>query len=107
MFNAYIASILLYNCGTWTLTKTIEDRLNSFYISLLRRVIGVFWPKKITDEDLYLATEQQKLCKAIRFKRLTLLGHILRLHLSTPVQKPRRSTSTHHTYSQKEDQKSP
>ena len=31
MFNAYIAPMFLYNCGTWALTKTIEDRLNSFH----------------------------------------------------------------------------
>ena len=28
--------MLLYNCATWVLTKTIEDRLNSFHGRLLR-----------------------------------------------------------------------
>ena len=87
MFNAYIAPILLYNCGTWALTKTIEDRFNSFHRRLLRRIIGVFWPKKMTNEDLYLTTKQQELSKAISFKRLTFLGHILKLGLSTSAQK--------------------
>ena len=34
--------ILLYNCGTWLLTKTGVEKLDAFYRRLLRRVIGVF-----------------------------------------------------------------
>ena len=54
MFNAYILPILLYNCGTWSLKKTSEEKLDAFHRRLLRRVIGVFWPEKILNEKLYL-----------------------------------------------------
>ena len=58
MFNAYILLILLYNCGTWSLTKTSEEKLDAFHRRIFRRVIGVFWPEKIPNEELYCKTSQ-------------------------------------------------
>ena len=61
----------------------------------LNHFIGVFsaessvysGTKKITKKDLYFAKKQQELSNTIRFRRLTLLGHIVRLDLSTSAQK--------------------
>ena len=86
MFNAYILPILLYNCGTWSLTKTGEEKLDAFHRRLLRKVFGVFWPEKILYEELYCKTSQIKLSSTIRNRRLTLLGHILRLSPDSPAQ---------------------
>ena len=87
LFNAYILPILLYNCGTWSLTKTDESALNSFHRRLLRRVVGIFWPDKIKSEELYKRTETLELSQTIAYRRHTLLGHILRLNIEAPVQK--------------------
>ena len=87
LFNAYILPILLYNCGTWSLTKTNESALNSFHRSLLRRVVGIFWPDKIKPEELYKRTEALELSQTIAIRRHTLLGHILRLNIEAPAQK--------------------
>ena len=65
MFNAYILPILLHNCGTWSLTKTSEKKLDAFHRRFLRRVIGVFWPEKIPNEELYCKTSQIKLSSTI------------------------------------------
>ena len=86
IFNAYILPILLYNCGTWSLTKTSEEKIDAFHRRLLRRVIDVFWPEKIPNEELYCKTSQIKLSSKIRNRRLTLLEHILRLSLDSPAQ---------------------
>ena len=80
MFNAYIFPIYsLYNCGTWSLRKIGEKKLDAFHRRLLRRVIGVLWPEKIPNEELYCKTSQIKLSFTIINRKLTLLGHILRL----------------------------
>ena len=70
MFNAYILPILLYNYSTWSLTKTSEEKLDAFHRRLLQRVIGVFWPEKIPNEELYCKTSQIKLSSTIRNRRL-------------------------------------
>ena len=35
-FNCYVSSVFLYNCETWTLTKTLENTIDSFQRRLLR-----------------------------------------------------------------------
>ena len=45
-FNVFTASIFLYNSELWTLTKTLEKLVDSFQRRLLRKVIGIYWPKK-------------------------------------------------------------
>ena len=34
-FNCYVSSVFLYNCETWTLTKTLENTIDSFQRRLL------------------------------------------------------------------------
>ena len=87
MFNAYILPILLYNCGTWSLTKTSNEKLDAFHRRLVRRIIGVFWPEKIPNEELYCKTGQIKLSSTMRNRRLTLLENTLRLSPDSPAQK--------------------
>ena len=53
MFKAYVESIFLYNSELWTLTKTLEDKIDSFQRRLLRKVIRVNWPRTISNESLY------------------------------------------------------
>ena len=42
IFKAYVESIFLYNSELWTLTKTLEDKIDSFQRRLLRKVIRVY-----------------------------------------------------------------
>ena len=83
LFNAYILPILLYNCGTWSLTKTDESALNSFHRRLLRRVVEIFWSDKIKSEELYTRTKALKLSQTIAYRRHTLL----RFDIEAPAQK--------------------
>ena len=86
-FNAYIMPILLYNCGTWSLTKTDESALNSYHRRLLRRVVGIFWSHKIKSEKIYKRTGARELSQTIAYRKHTLLGHIQRLNIEAPAQK--------------------
>ena len=42
-FEAAVASILLYGCTTWTLTKRLEKKLNSNYTRMLRAILNKSW----------------------------------------------------------------
>ena len=59
IFKAYVESIFLYNSEIWTLTKSLEDKIDSFQRRLLRKVIRVNWPRLISNEDLYNRTHMK------------------------------------------------
>ena len=84
-FNAFTASIFLFNSELWTLTETLEKEIDSFQRRLLRRVINIRWPKLISSEKLYKIVGAEKWSTTIRRRRLNWLGHLMRLDERTPV----------------------
>ena len=87
LFNTYVGSIFLYNSELWTLNKTLEDKVDSFHRRQLRFAIGIFWPRKISNEELYTRTKAKPWSKVIQKRRLKWLGHMMRLDSSTPARK--------------------
>ena len=53
LFLATVESILLYGSETWTLTKSLQKRLDGCYTRMLRMVYNVSWKEKITNMQLY------------------------------------------------------
>ena len=84
-FNTYVMSVLLYNCELWTLTKTLNDKLDAFHRRLLRYAIGAHYPKIIKNEDIYVITESIPLSNTIQRRRLSWFGHLMRLPKETPA----------------------
>ena len=78
-FNAYSASVFLYNSELWVLTDTLEKQIDSFHRKMLRRVINIFWPKVNANERLYEKTGTMTWSTIIRKRRLNWLGHLMRL----------------------------
>ena len=52
-FQAAVLSILLYGCTTWTLTKRMEQKLDSNYTRMLRAVLSKSWWQHPTRQQLY------------------------------------------------------
>ena len=86
LYGSFILPILLYNCGTWSLTETQEKKLDSFHRQQLRAVIGVKYPRIIRNEALYKRTGSKPLSRIIQSARWRMFGHMLRLDTSSPVQ---------------------
>ena len=85
IYNSLVRSILLYNCGTLALTKTDEDKLDSFHRRQLRRVLGIHYPTKISNTSLYKKCAETPLSMQILQSRWRLFGHILRRDASIPA----------------------
>ncbi|GFS02259.1 endonuclease-reverse transcriptase [Elysia marginata] len=85
LYNSLVKSILLYNCGTWALTTTGEKRLDSFHRRQLRRILGIHYPTKITNQSLYKKCLETPLSLQILELRWRLFGHILRRDNSIPA----------------------
>ena len=85
LYNSLVRSILLYNCGTWALTKTDEDRLDSFHRRQLRRILGIHYPTKVSNQSLYKKCKEIPLSLQILKSRWRLFGHVLRRDPSIPA----------------------
>ena len=90
IFNALLSSIFLYNCELWTLTSTLEKKIDAFQRQLLRRVLNIRWDPNnnwITNEQLYERAKQKPWSNTIATRRLRVFGHICRLPNSAPAKK--------------------
>ena len=52
-FQAVVASILLYGCTTWTLTKWLEKKLDGNYTRMLQAILNKSWRQHPTRHQLY------------------------------------------------------
>ena len=60
IFSSFIASIFLYNSELWSLSKKLEHKIGVFHRSTIRRLLKIIWKDKVTNEELYEMTNQQK-----------------------------------------------
>ena len=51
----------------------------------LRKVLNIYWPDKISNEEIYRRTEVKRWSWVVKKKRLMWLGHLLRLDKETPA----------------------
>ena len=85
IYRALVKSILLYNCGTWGVTKTEEQKMDAFHRKQLRRLLGIKYPTRISNQKLYAETGEQPISETMRSARWKLLGHILRRDQNIPA----------------------
>ena len=75
----------MFNSELWTVTGKIEEKIDVFQRSLLRKLMGVRWPKKLSNIQLYEVTKCEKWSMKIKRRRFKWLGHLLRLLDETPA----------------------
>jgi hypothetical protein len=85
-FNCYVGSVFLYNCETWTLTKSTEKAIDSFHRKMLRiACLNVKWPRIVSNETVYEVTNQKPWSQVVMKRELSWLGHLFRLPDDTPA----------------------
>ena len=87
LYKSLIKSILLYNCGTWDITKHEEEKLDTHHRRQLRRIIGIKYPTKISNTNLYKRCNEIPITHTIMKARWRLFGHILRRERNIPAYK--------------------
>ena len=78
IFNTNVKAVLLYGCETWKNSKYITTRLQVFINKSLRKILRIFWPDQITNNELWKRTKQPKIDLQIRKRKWGWLGHTLR-----------------------------
>ena len=72
-YRATIESVLMYGAETWTLTKTLEKRLDGAYTRLLRAALNISWREHKTNIELY--GKLKPITSTLRERRLRFIGH--------------------------------
>ena len=85
VYRALVLPVLLYGCETWTLTKTLRNRLNAFGTRSLRRILGYRWSDLKRNDELLQETGSRSVTCIIRERQLRLFGHVARFPVSDPA----------------------
>ena len=79
IYNSNVKSVLLYGSECWRIVKKDINKVNAFHNSCLRRICNIFWPNKISNNDLYQKTGCTSMEQEIKKRRLRWLGHVLHM----------------------------
>ncbi|GFR83974.1 endonuclease-reverse transcriptase [Elysia marginata] len=84
IYRALVKSILLYNCGTWSLTKQEKHKLNTFHRRQLIAIFNIKYTTVIKNNTLYQKKGETPISLTSLEARWRLFGHILRQAINTP-----------------------
>ena len=76
VFNTLIQSILLYSCETWSLTRTLEKKLDGTRNLMVRFALNISWKEHICNSEIFAGIEPISIL--IRDRRVKFAGHCLR-----------------------------
>ena len=68
----------MYGSESWKMTKTISHKLDVFQNRCLRRILHIFWPNTISNEELHQRTKVEPITTQVQRRRWRWIGHVLR-----------------------------
>ena len=74
-----VKSVLLYGSESWRVNQRDMGKIEAFHKGCLRRILGIFWPNKISNSQLYERTGCRSVVKEITNRRYRWLGHVFRM----------------------------
>ena len=75
----YVFSVILYGCETWTLTKSLMDKIEACEMWLLRRMGKISYKDRVTNKEvLRRLNTQRTLLDTIKNRKMKFFGHIKR-----------------------------
>ena len=83
LMRSLVTSIFLYACESWTLNKDIERRIQAFEMRCYRRILGISYKDRITNEKVEEMVRRaagpfEKLLRTVRKRKLKWFGHVTR-----------------------------
>ena len=77
-YKSCILPILLYGSECWRMTECDQQKLSTFHTRSLRRILRIFWPQKVSNQDLLNRCQLEDMAMIITKRRWKWLGHVLR-----------------------------
>ena len=78
IFNSNVESVLLYGCEAWNASQTCIKRIQVFINKCLRKLLGIRWTDRITNEEVFRRTRQCPVGDEVGRRRWRWIGHTLR-----------------------------
>lgn len=78
IFKSNVLSVLMYGSECWKTSISTEKKLEVFQNRCLRRILKIFWPNTISNEDLRNRTDTVKIKETIKVRWWRWLGHVCR-----------------------------
>ena len=79
IYECCILSTLLYGAETWTTYAQHEKKLKPFHLRCLRRIMGINWWDRITNEEILSRAGSHSLLQTLKIRRMRWLGHLRRM----------------------------
>ncbi|XP_063404260.1 uncharacterized protein LOC134687734 [Mytilus trossulus] len=78
IYNSNVKSVLLYGAESWRVVRSDFNKLSSFNNTCLRKICKIFWPKTISNKDLYNLILQRDIRAEIKERRWKWIDYVLR-----------------------------
>ena len=79
LYNSNVKSVLLYGSECWRVTVQDMKKIDAFHNRCLRKICRIFWPERISNEELYRLTKCNSVVMEIKQRRFRWLGHVFRM----------------------------
>ena len=79
IFNTCVIPVLTYGSESWSITKTMENKLNATENMWLRRLLRIKYTKHVTNEEIRKKTRQTMISIRIKKIRMKWAGHVIRM----------------------------
>lgn len=79
LFNSIIIPTAIYASETWKSSRAVIHKLNVFQQRCLRRILGVSYRDRISNEEILRRTNSRSLAEMVVERRMRFAGHILRM----------------------------
>lgn len=79
VYKACVLSTLLYGSESWTTYSYQEKKLQVFHLRCLRKILGIVWQDKVTNNDVLSKAGIPSMFTLLRQRRLRWLGHVRRM----------------------------
>nr|CAH7732086.1 unnamed protein product [Callosobruchus chinensis] len=80
LVKCYVWSVLLYGAEAWTLKAAAINRIETFEMWTLRRMLKISWTEHVKNDDVLrmAGLEDRELFEHIEKRKISYLGHIIR-----------------------------
>ena len=79
IFKSNVIVVLLYGCESWRMTKGDEAKLDTFQHKCLPRLLKVYWPMRVSNEEVHRRANTETISELVRNRSWTWIGHVLRM----------------------------
>ena len=76
MFDSLTTPIMLHNSHLWTINEIIKGQINAYQRRLLRKLLNIRWPRKISNDQVKASIKYIEWTKTIEKAGIRRIGHL-------------------------------